>query len=129
MIRLARPEDHEAILGLLRDCGLLTERLDYSAGFSGLALVMERQGTIVAFCQMLLAHPYAVLTEMAVTPSCQHRGYGVRLIEACELVCRTQGIRAWYTCTWLSNDAVVKSLERYGAECTGQGVSFRRRLT
>lgn len=125
MIRPARYEDLDAIRGLLAENGMLADGLDYT-DFTQPTLVYVRDGEVVGVAQALPGRPYAVLTELAVRRDLQHRGIGVRLLDALEVVLRTLGVTAWMACT--PSDQVVKMLERYGARSTGQGTGFLRRL-
>lgn len=125
MIRPARFEDLDAIKGLLAENGMLADGLDYS-DFTQPTLVYVRDGAVLGMIQALAGKPHAVITHAAVSRAHHHRGIGIRLLEAVELVLRTMGVTAWYACT--SSDDVVKILDGYGAEPTGQGTSFLRRL-
>ena len=125
MIRPARPEDADAIWGLLAENGMLVDGLDYS-DFTHPTLVYVREGEVVGMIQALAGKPHAVITHAAVARAYHHRGYGIRLLASLELVLRTMGVTAWYACTPF--DQTVKILERYGAQSTGQGIGFVRRL-
>ena len=124
-IRPARPEDLPALRGLLQENGLAIDGLTYD-DFTGLVLVVERNGDVAGFVQTLLGQPYAVICEMAIDRRFHHLGYGVKLLDALELILRHHGIQAWATFT--SHEDVMKMLEKYGASSTGQGLMYVRRL-
>lgn len=124
-IRPATMADLGAIQGLLIENSLVLEGVSY-ADFSGLVLVAEDDGEVIGFLQALLGKPVAVVTELAIARTHQGHGYGVKLIEALELLLRYHGLAAWACYT--NRDDVMKQLDRYGAQSTGQGMMYVKRL-
>lgn len=127
MIRPAREVDFPRLKQLVHDCGLAVEGIAYDH-WGPVTLVYERQGEIVGFAQALLGMPYAVITELAIDPRFQRRGYAVRLCEHLETVMRQYGVTAWVTFTGEKSDA-ANALERWGARRVhGTGSAFTKEL-
>ena len=127
MIRPVKPDDFPRLKALMHECGLALEGIDYDR-WGPVTLVYERQGTVVAFVQALLGAPYAVITEMAVDPHFQSKGYGARLLSHLETVLREYGVTAWVTFTGSKTDA-SEMLDRIAVQVRGTGHAFVKGLS
>lgn len=92
-IRPATDDDLPTVRALLVESGLAFEDVDYSA-YTPPLLVAVRDGEIVAYMHAAFSRPYAVVTECVVKREFQGRGYGIRLLQAMELLMRMSGITA-----------------------------------
>lgn len=119
-IRPATPEDAPAIRGLLAENGMLVDGLSYDR-FSPLAVVLEIDGEVRAYGQALIGAPVSFVTDVAVSPLHQRKGYGVRIIESLELLLREYGATAWMAATYVKDEGMAEMMERRGGRCLGTG--------
>ena len=122
----AKPEDLPAIREIVTRCGLHVEGLDY-AKWTGVLLVCTRQGQVIGFISALPGHPYAVITEIGVLPEHQKSRACSKLMEGMELILRSLGCTAWSG--YVGEKRLLSdTLTTWGAECTGAGSMWIRRL-
>ena len=127
IVRPARAEDIPAITEIVAQCGLAAEGLNYSE-WSGIVLVAVRQAQVVGFIAALPGKPYAVVTEFGVLPEHQCGRACVKLLEAFEIILRHVGCTAW--CGLVGEKrGLDEMLSKWGAQSTGVGAMWLRRLT
>ena len=127
-IRPATVQDIDMIRDILADNGQLHEQLSY-VEWTGPTLVAVRDGEVVGVIQALLGQPYAVVTEVAVTPMHHRKGYAVKLMQAMELLMRVAGVTAYVLFAGEKNERVRAQALKWGCEKTGNGAGFLRRLS
>jgi len=126
-IRPARSGDEGALQALLRAHGLGHDGLDYTV-WSHPCLVAVRNGEIVGMIQALAGRPYAVIIEFCVARAWQRKSVAVRLLEHLETVLRGMGCQCWMTWERKDDPVMQAYCERWGAERTGEGIGYLRRL-
>lgn len=128
MIRPARVDDLPAIHDLLVTNNLLVDGVDYS-DFSPPVLVAVRGQQTIGMVHALIGKPYAIISELAILPEHQNKGYAIKLLRAMELLLRSMGITALAAFVGGHRVRVISQLGRDGWSETGTGVMFVRSLT
>ncbi len=126
-IRPAKTDDLPAIRDILQACDLMIEGVDYSE-WSGWLLVAERQGQVIGMIHVLPAKPYSLVMEFGVLPAFQKSRAAHKLIEAAELLMRSQGQMAWGAFVGDNRNGFHATVEAWGARPTGHGRAYWRAL-
>ena len=119
MIRPAEQEDVPQIIELLKLCNLYNPQLDYSE-WSHPMLVMDASGVIVGMTQVILARPYAYMTEICVHPDWQNKGITSALLTEVESILKDCGISAWCGLATELNENSIDRMKHKG------GIEFKR---
>jgi N-acetylglutamate synthase-like GNAT family acetyltransferase len=126
LVRPAEPDDLEAVRRLVGRASLIPDGV--LLNFTPPLLVMERDGEVVGAIQALLGKPVAVITFAVVAAEHRRKGYGIRLLQAMELLLRDYGLTSWVAFTGSADLDTAKMLIGLGAKATGNGEGWVKML-
>ena len=115
-VRPARAADLPAITTILTVCGIAADQ-DLKE-FSGITLIVERNGEVIGFAQAIPAKPVAYFALLAVHPLYQKTRAAYKLVEGIELLLRASGCLEWSA--FVAEDALSwrRTVEDWGAKGT-----------
>ena len=127
IIRPATPKDLPDIGLILDACDLRVESVDY-ADWTGWLLVAERQGQVIGLIHVIPAKPYSIIAEYGVLPEFQKGRAAHKLIEAAELLLRTNGLPGWAAYVGDRRNGFHATITEWGGVNLGLGSMYWRAL-
>jgi N-acetylglutamate synthase-like GNAT family acetyltransferase len=128
VIRLATKADSFVIVKLLQACHLYNPALDYSE-WSFPTIVYVADNMVVGMCQMILAKPYAYLSEICVHPDYQHRDIGTAMLKHMEKIIHDFGIKSFECWVHDDNTDIHTAARTWGATPVGHGTGYMKNVS
>lgn len=120
-IRAYQPTDKNALIQLWTDCGLVVPHNDPSKDIERKLrvnpewlLIGERDGKVVASCMVGYEGHRGWINYLAVSPSCQKRGYALSMMKRAEQLLADAGCPKVNLQIRASNSKVIAFYERIG---------------
>jgi len=127
IVRPARQTDLPAVGDILAACKLTIDGLSYDT-WTGWLLVAERQGQVIGLVHVIPSRPYALIAEFGVLPAFQKGRAAHKLIEAAELLLRSQGYPVWAAFVGANRNGFHATVEAWGGRAHGDGTMYTRSL-